>query len=103
MVSPNPPWLSPRTETSFGRSSTREVVDALLGIRCRDGISGAGAGRRPGRTEADPGEVESDCGDGEEEKFPHRVGSSVQGKSSPARRVYRPTHSGTSGDPETLI
>jgi hypothetical protein len=96
-------WLSPRSGTSFRRSSTREVVDALLGIRCRDGISRAGAGRRPGRTEADPGEVESDCSDGEEEKFPHRVCSSVQEKSSPARWCTDRLHSGTSGDPETLI
>jgi len=43
---PDPPrhwslrWLSEEWPIrSFRRSSTREVVDALLGIRCRDGIS----------------------------------------------------------------
>src|SRR5882762_3121992 len=84
---------SPRTGTSFRRSSTREVVDALLCIRRRGGISRAGAGRRPGRTEANPGEVEPGCDDGEEQEFLHLVSSSAEGKVVASASLSRPTAS----------
>ena len=55
------------SDESFRRSSTRKAVDALLGIRRRGDVPGAGTRRRFGRAKVSPGEVHPDGGDGEEQ------------------------------------